>query len=78
MYILKKVLLLKLVALDNIERIVGMTVTEAVEYLKQNTEYILRVIMKNGHPCICTRDLKHNRVNVHTVLDIITGIYNLG
>lgn len=59
--------------------LVGQPLDEAIAMNKEFAPWItVRVVRRDGQPCIVTRDFKPNRVNVAADGSIITSIISIG
>jgi hypothetical protein len=57
--------------------LIGLSVTEAKAVLAKR-DMILRVVKRDGRPCIGTRDVRPNRVNVIVDNNVIVGTTGRG
>jgi len=73
----------ELVKRQNLDRsfnekdLIGQTLKAASDFVA-DFGYILRVIQKNGSPCVLTRDYRLDRINVAIENDEITKVFNIG
>lgn len=68
---------MKKVEIQDINDIIGKTLAEAETYAKSKN-LILREVLIDGRPVLCTDDLRFNRVNIATMNGKVIQICDVG
>lgn len=67
-----------MIDIDNLPSVIGLTVDEAREILASHGIGSVRVMTRDGQPCMGTDDIRGDRLNVSTNNGIITSVGNIG